>query len=125
MPVRIYDISKKLGLENKDIISKAKALGITAAKVASSSLDKITAEFLEEEILKDHPDIAARLHAPKTEAPQAPVVEEKIAVITAPPPPHPVEVVPEPAPVMANGTAETESAPVEAKAEPVVEKQDH
>ena len=61
MPVRIYDISKKLGLENKDIISKAKALGITAAKVASSSLDKITAEFLEEEILKDHPDIASRL----------------------------------------------------------------
>lgn len=45
MPVRIYDISKKLGLENKDIISKAKALGITAAKVASSSLDKISAEY--------------------------------------------------------------------------------
>src|SRR4051812_34340613 len=113
MPVRIYDISKKLGLENKDIISKAKALGITAAKVASSSLDKITAEFLEEEILKEHPDIAARLHAPKTEAPKAPVVEEKIVVIAAPPPPPPpIEVIPEPAPVMANGTAETESAPV-------------
>src|SRR6185312_12136967 len=87
MPVRIYDISKKLGLENKEIISKAKALGITAAKVASSSLDKITAEFLEEEILKDHPDIAAKLHAPKVETPKAPVVEEKIVVITAPPPP--------------------------------------
>src|SRR6185503_20581764 len=89
MPVRIYDISKKLGLENKDIISKAKALGITAAKVASSSLDKITAEFLEEEILKDHPDIAAKLHAPKVETPKAPVIEEKIVVITAPPPPPP------------------------------------
>src|SRR3954469_14504579 len=111
MPVRIYDISKKLGLENKDIISKAKALGITAAKVASSSLDKITAEFLEEEILKDHPDIAARLHAPKTEAPKAPVVEEKIVVITAappPPPPAPVEVVPEPVVVTANGAVEAE-----------------
>jgi hypothetical protein len=69
MPVRIYDISKKLGLENKDIISKAKALGITAAKVASSSLDKITAEFLEEEILKDYPDLAERLHAHNSEAP--------------------------------------------------------
>src|SRR5437016_271376 len=64
MPVRIYDISKKLGLENKDIIAKAKALGITSARVASSNLDKITAEFLEEEILKEHPDIAARLMAP-------------------------------------------------------------
>ena len=27
MPVRIYDISKKLGLENKEVIAKAKALG--------------------------------------------------------------------------------------------------
>lgn len=48
MPVRIYDISKKLGLENKLIISKAKELGIAAAKVPSSSLDKISAEWLEE-----------------------------------------------------------------------------
>ena len=120
MPVRIYDISKKLGLENKDIISKAKALGITAAKVASSSLDKITAEFLEEEILKDHPDIAAKLNAPPHEAPKPPAVEEKIVVITAPPPPPPVEIVtpppvapvsePEPAPVAeTNGV---EKAPV-------------
>src|SRR5881394_372505 len=117
MPVRIYDISKKLGLENKDIISKAKALGITAAKVASSSLDKITAEFLEEEILKEHPEIAAKLHAPKTEAPRAPVVEEKIVVITAPPPPPPapVEVVPEPVVITANGAVEAEPEPVEAK----------
>src|ERR1700722_15254022 len=90
MPVRIYDISKKLGLENKDIISKAKALGITAAKVASSSLDKISAEYLENELLKDHPDIAARLHAPPPEPAKAPVVEEKMVIITAPPPP-PVE----------------------------------
>jgi hypothetical protein len=90
MPVRIYDIAKKLGLENKDIISKAKALGITAAKVASSSLDKISAEYLEGEILKDRPDIAAKLHTPVVETPKAPHVEEKIIVITAPPPP-PVE----------------------------------
>ena len=48
MPVRIYDISKKLGLENKEVLAKAKALGIAAAKVPSSSLDKITAEYLEE-----------------------------------------------------------------------------
>jgi hypothetical protein len=33
MPIRVYDISKKLGLENKEIIAKARALGIVAAKV--------------------------------------------------------------------------------------------
>jgi translation initiation factor IF-2 len=124
MPVRIYDISKKLGLENKDIISKAKALGITAAKVASSSLDKITAEFLEEEILKERPEIAARLNSPPPEAPRAPVVEEKIVVITAPPPPP---VVHAPAPVAeTNGVEqpqeaapeEVTAAEVEAIAEP-------
>ena len=87
MPVRIYDISKKLGLENKEIISKAKALGIAAAKVPSSSLDKISAEWLEEEILKSSPEIAARL-APKPapEPPKPAPVEEKIVLITAPPP---------------------------------------
>ena len=47
MPVRIYDIAKKLGLESKEVLAKAKELGITAARVPSSSLDKITAEYLE------------------------------------------------------------------------------
>lgn len=52
MPLRVYDIAKKLGIENKQVIAKAKELGIVAAKVPSSSLDKITAEYLEEEIVK-------------------------------------------------------------------------
>jgi len=64
MPVRIYDISKKLGLENKTILAKAKALGIAAAKVPSSSLDKISAQFLEEELFKEHPDLAAKFAPP-------------------------------------------------------------
>ncbi len=138
MPVRIYDISKKLGLENKEIISKAKALGISAAKVASSSLDKITAEFLEEEILKEHPDIAARLNSPHVEAAPKPApVEDKIIVITAPPPPPPpaVEVVAEPIsttitttttieaepPAPPVETREDIAEPVEASAPPVIE----
>ncbi|MCU0784929.1 MAG: translation initiation factor IF-2 N-terminal domain-containing protein, partial [Verrucomicrobia bacterium] len=84
MPVRIYDISKKLGLGNKEIISKAKSLGIIAAKVASSSLDKITAEYLEGELLKDHPEITA----PKPPPPApAPAPHEPIKVVTAPPEP--------------------------------------
>ncbi len=116
MPVRIYDISKKLGLENKDIISKAKALGITAAKVASSSLDKITAEFLEEEILKEHPEIAARLHAPPVEARKPAPVEEKIVVITAPPPAVEVVTQQEPAKVTTTtATLELEPPPVQEK----------
>src|SRR5271165_658949 len=89
MPVRIYDISKKLGLENKDILVKAKALGIAAAKVPSSSLDKISAEYLEEELIKDRPELAARLAPKPVEAPRPPVVEEKVIIISAPPPPPP------------------------------------
>ena len=49
MPVRIYDIAKKLGIESKDVLAKAKELGIPA-KVPSSSLDKITGEYLEQQI---------------------------------------------------------------------------
>ncbi len=81
MPVRIYDISKKLGLENKEILSKAKALGI-AAKVPSSSLDKITAEFLEDEIRKDHPELAA---PPAPPPPPPPPAHEPIVVVSTPP----------------------------------------
>jgi translation initiation factor IF-2 len=102
MPVRIYDISKKLGLENKEVLAKAKALGIAAAKVPSSSLDKISAEWLEEEILKSSPEVAARL-APKPapEPPKPAPVEEKIVLITAPPPEPKPEVKAEPAVVEA------------------------
>jgi translation initiation factor IF-2 len=90
MPVRIYDISKKLGLENKVILAKAKAMGIAAAKVPSSSLDKITAEDLENHLLADHPEIAAKFAAPPVvEPPKPPPVEEKVVFITAPPPEPP------------------------------------
>ena len=90
MPVRIYDIAKKLGLESKEILVKAKELGIAAAKVPSSSLDKISAEWLEEEMIKGSPALAARL-APKPaeEKPKPAPVEEKILIISAPPPEPP------------------------------------
>ena len=95
MPVRIYDISKKLGLDNKAILSKAKTLGIAAAKVASSSLDKITAEYLEEEIRKDHPELNAS--ATPAPAPVPVTIIEPMVVITAPkPPPEPPKPAPEP-----------------------------
>jgi translation initiation factor IF-2 len=101
MPVRIYDISKKLGLENKVILAKAKAMGIAAAKVPSSSLDKITAEDLENHLIEDHPELAAKFASPPVlEAPKPPPVEEKVVFITAPPPEPPKpEVIEEPAKV--------------------------
>src|SRR3954468_11844307 len=108
MPVRIYDIAKKYGLENKEILAKAKSLGIAAAKVPSSSLDKISAEWLEGELLKDHPAVAAKLAAPPVvEKPRPPVVEEKIQIISAPPPPPPA---PEPPPEI-KVEAKVEAAP--------------
>jgi translation initiation factor IF-2 len=102
MPVRIYDISKKLGLENKQILAKAKSLGITAARVASSSLDKISAGFLEEELFKEYPELAKKITAPPVAKPPKPApVEEKIVLITAPPPEPKPEVKEEPAVVEA------------------------
>src|SRR5579863_9592632 len=97
MPVRVYDIAKKLGLENKEILSKAKEMGIAAAKVPSSSLDKISAEWLEEEIIKTNPAVAARLAAkPAEEKPKPAPIPEAVVVIHAPPAPPseppPVEV---------------------------------
>jgi translation initiation factor IF-2 len=90
MPVRIYDIAKKFGLENKEILSKAKSLGIAAAKVPSSSLDKISAEWLEGELVKDRPELAAKFAPlPVVEVPKPPPVEDKIQIISAPPPPQP------------------------------------
>src|SRR5215510_1889181 len=88
MPVRIYDISKKLGLENKEVLAKAKELGIPAARVASSSLDKITAEYLEQQLIAAHP----RLSQPPAPAPAAEIVA--------------------PAPTLSHPTAEQESIKV-------------
>ena len=114
MPVRVYDIAKKLGLESKEIISKAKDMGIAAAKVPSSSLDKITAEWLEEEIIRTNPAVAARLAPKPVEEPKPAPVEEKIVVISAPPPAPapPVEVKPEP--VVEVKIESTPAAPVAA-----------
>src|SRR5213083_1207640 len=78
MPVRIYDIAKKLGIESKEVLAKAKALGISAAKVPSSSLDKITAEYLEEQMGGHKPASAAQ-------PPPAPIPPEPILIVSAPP----------------------------------------
>ena len=104
MPVRIYDLAKKLGLESKEVLAKAKTLGIAAAKVPSSSLDKITAEYLEEQL-------GGKKIAPPPPPPPPP---EAIVIVKAPEPPPPsapetVPVLPPPSPALH----------VEAKAEPL------
>ena len=120
MPVRIYDISKKLRLENKQVLAKAKELGLTAARVASSSLDKITAEYLELEILKEHPELTAPPPLPPAPpspppAPPPPVDQAPAAPAAAPPaevaPIQKLEVATPPAPAIVEPTAVPASAP--------------
>jgi translation initiation factor IF-2 len=120
MPVRIYDIAKKLGIENKEVLTKAKELGIATARVPSSSLDKITAEYLE-----SHLKPAAQA---TTTAPPSPSIPEPIRIVSAPvevsPPvveaPAPsletepeVEVSPEPVPEPIAETVEAKAPPPE------------
>src|SRR6266496_3016874 len=83
MPVRIYDIAKKLGSENKEVLSKAKELGIAAARVPSSSLDKITAEYLESHLKPATPAL------PET-PPATPTAPEPIVIVSAPPEEAPI-----------------------------------
>jgi len=101
MPVRIYDIAKRVGVESKVVLAKAKELGIVNARVPSSTLDKITAEYLEEQM-----GFKPGAPAPKEEpAPPAPVLvpAPETAPPAVPPPGAPArpEVAPSAAPVPA------------------------
>jgi translation initiation factor IF-2 len=102
MPVRIYDIAKKLGIESKEVLAKAKDLGIAGARVPSSSLDKITAAYLEE-------NLAGAVAAKPEPAPPAP--PEPVLLVTTPaePPPAPPE--PMPAPLVETPPEVTEPEP--------------
>jgi translation initiation factor IF-2 len=98
MPVRIYDIAKRLGIESKEVLAKAKELGI-AAKVPSSSLDKITGEFLELELAKIHPPPAPPPPPPPPPVSAPPEILPPPEPAPAPPavgaePPKPAEVPP-------------------------------
>ncbi len=125
MPVRIYDISRKLGLENKAVLAKAKALGIAAARVPSSSLDKITAEYLEDEIRKEHPEIGITPPAPPPPPPVPSVAPAALAAPTLPsakPAATPAPLAaPAPPPAVPEVAGLPSAAPVEAKAAPVAE----
>jgi translation initiation factor IF-2 len=116
MPVRIYDIAKKLGIESKEVLAKAKELGIAGARVPSSSLDKITAEYLEQNLgyvpppaappaPPPGPPAAPPATAPVATPPAASPAAEQATPPAAPPgsPPQPAspaatQVAPEPQP---------------------------
>lgn len=51
--INIFRIAKKLGVDNKLVLQKAKELGIKRAKVPSSTIDNISAEYIEAELLKE------------------------------------------------------------------------
>jgi len=120
MPVRIYDIAKKLGIESKEVLAKAKELGIASARVPSSSLDKITAEFLEGHFT---PIKAAPPAAPPTPTAPEPILLVKPPPLPVPPEPAPVEL-PAPPEAITSPPVELPPAPpqpVEAVEAPVAE----
>src|ERR1700691_1899963 len=80
MPVHIYDIAKKLGIESKTVLAKANELGMKEAKVPSSSLDKITAQYLEDMLREEHPQVPAPTQAVRI-VPQRPA---PITIISEP-----------------------------------------
>jgi translation initiation factor IF-2 len=136
MPVRIYDIAKRLGIESKEVLAKAKELGI-AAKVPSSSLDKITGGFLEQQLAASlpppppppviapppppPPPAVAPLPPPEVTPPPLPaaapppsLVAEIAPPLPAPPPPAPVAELPklaEPSPVLEPSVSPPPAAP--------------
>src|SRR4030095_9192998 len=83
MPVRIYDIARKLGLESKIVLAKAKELGISHANVRSRTLDKSTAEYLEESVRATLPAVpGATLES--VPAPDTGFAESTVAVLEPP-----------------------------------------
>ena len=99
MGIRVYDISKKYGVENALLIEKLHALGYKQVKQPSATIDKITAEYLVQELgLKEVVPAPAPPPPPPTEPPPpvnpqapvaAPVVPPAVAKVpTAPPAMH-------------------------------------
>lgn len=108
MPVRIYEIARQVGCTSKEVLAKAKDLGITGARVPSSSLDKITAEYLVLQMKpaeeKDEPAVAETAETKVADP-------EPVVIVSEPEPEAEVETQPEPETSEATGetTGETDS----------------
>ena len=134
MSIRIHELAKKLGMENKDLMALLKERDYPAKSV-SSTVDNITAEALEQEMLAKRPAPAAEpapatpaavaAEAPKVNLPAGVFVksvqdvarerEEAIKAAT-PPRPAPVPVVTLRPPTTPPVVRATVSAPPMAKA---------
>jgi len=91
MSIRIHQLSKKLGMENKDLLALLKERGFSATS-ASSSIDNISADSLLDEFRKaagpavetavpDSPEPAAKPEEPK--APASPLLPDGLFVKSA------------------------------------------
>src|SRR3972149_407007 len=69
MSIRIHELAKKLNMDNKDLMALLKERGYPAKSV-SSTVDNITAEALEQEIVAKNPAPAPAV------APEAPATPE-------------------------------------------------
>jgi len=85
MSIRIHELAKKIGMDNKELLSLLKARHFDVKSV-SSTIDNISAEAIEQELGKVKPATVAA--EPVTSAEAAAQAEEKsAAVATAPEPP--------------------------------------
>jgi Fic family protein len=76
MPIQIFQIAQKLGIQSKVVLEVAKELGIRNAKVPTSPLDPITGAYLQEKVaewLKAQPD--ANQYSLKAVGPQTETVK--------------------------------------------------
>ncbi len=73
MSIRIHELAKKLSMDNKDLMALLKERGYPAKSV-SSTVDNITAEALEQEVVSKRPAV---VEAPE---PAAPAVEAPASV---------------------------------------------
>src|SRR5579859_635454 len=85
MSIRIHELAKKIGMDNKELLSLLKARHFDVKSV-SSTIDNISAEAIEQELGKAKPSLVPEESAAATEA-AAQVEEKSTAVATAPEPP--------------------------------------
>src|SRR5690554_5642047 len=88
MSVRIHQLSKQIGIENKELIALLQERGYATVKSASSTIDNISAESLVEEFqakqeeaepAESQPESPAEAETPE-EAPAAPRPESEASI---------------------------------------------
>ncbi|MBI5396806.1 MAG: translation initiation factor IF-2 N-terminal domain-containing protein, partial [Verrucomicrobia bacterium] len=90
MGVRVYELSKKYGVENAVLIEKLHSIGYKSVKQPSNTIDKITAEFLVKElglVEKTPPPPPPTIAGPAPAAVGAPKPPAAPPAPAAPPPP--------------------------------------